>query len=359
MDQYVYHNESIAKYVNSNFVSVKIQFDSTQKDDEETKKWFAVSKNINSEYGIGVFPSFLFFSPDGVIVHRDAAFKDSASFLNLLNIALDTANGYYSLIRKYQEGDQMYAKLPYLSSLAKTIRNDNEAEKMSQDYIHNYLLRNPEKISIRENMVFFVYNIKDTHDSAFFFLKSHTALFDSVFGRYFARNIMDYLIGKDYVPNYGTNEAPSWDTRQEVIEKDFGEETAERIILAKEVAWYRRKKDWVDYTKLLTKRVNRFSDYGVYGVYFYLNNDAWNIFLHSSNRSELKSALKWCTEAMEDNPKYVNTYDTYANILYVLGRRKKAIFFEERAVSIAPAEKPFQEVLLKMKNGEKITPPEQ
>jgi tetratricopeptide (TPR) repeat protein len=65
------------------------------------------------------------------------------------------------------------------------------------------------------------------------------------------------------------------------------------------------------------------------------NNDAWFIFQHSSDSNKLLTALAWSRLVIDCEPT-ANYYDTYANILYKLGRRKEAISAEEKALNLPP-----------------------
>lgn len=60
MDKDVFENDSVVDYINEKFVSVKIQFDTTSKDDKHVKQWHEIAKQFRVEYGINKFPTFLF-----------------------------------------------------------------------------------------------------------------------------------------------------------------------------------------------------------------------------------------------------------------------------------------------------------
>jgi tetratricopeptide (TPR) repeat protein len=64
-----------------------------------------------------------------------------------------------------------------------------------------------------------------------------------------------------------------------------------------------------------------------------LNNDAWFLFENSCDRSALESALTWSKKVIEKEPT-ANYYDTYANLLYKLGRAAEAIEMEEKALTL-------------------------
>lgn len=84
-----------------------------------------------------------------------------------------------------------------------------------------------------------------------------------------------------------------------------------------------------------------------------LNEYAWSVFELSSAKEELKKALAWSDKSLKLDAKNPSLMDTYANILYKLGDKKKAIQVEEEAMGLvdAASAKSYQETLDKMKSG--------
>ena len=87
-----------------------------------------------------------------------------------------------------------------------------------------------------------------------------------------------------------------------------------------------------------------------------LNNVAWGFFEKVSDEKALENALRWSKRSLEI---YRNCYhlDTYANLLYKLGRKEEAIIKETEALDFATkykyGTKTYEEVLKKMNSGEK------
>lgn len=89
-----------------------------------------------------------------------------------------------------------------------------------------------------------------------------------------------------------------------------------------------------------------------------LNGLSREVFEQISDKKALKNALNWSKRSMELSPDNVQLLDTYANLLYKLGKKKEAIDREEKALSRVPKEQVSQynrieETLTKMKAGEK------
>jgi len=89
-----------------------------------------------------------------------------------------------------------------------------------------------------------------------------------------------------------------------------------------------------------------------------LNDIAWTVFLKVSDKNALQDALKWSKHSRELSPDNSEYLDTYANLLYKLGRKEEAITCEKEALSYdAKANKEpnstMADVLRKMIAGEK------
>src|SRR6202000_2229249 len=81
-----------------------------------------------------------------------------------------------------------------------------------------------------------------------------------------------------------------------------------------------------------------------------LNNYAWTVFQHCPDMSCVTEALDWSKRSFKDkeNPMFM---DTYANILYKMGKKDEAVTWEEKALKIAgEGERAnYQQTLEKMK----------
>jgi tetratricopeptide (TPR) repeat protein len=64
---------------------------------------------------------------------------------------------------------------------------------------------------------------------------------------------------------------------------------------------------------------------------FDLNNDAWLVFENFNKKEELEEALKWSKQVI-DVEGTANYYDTYANLLYKIGKKKEAISILEKGL---------------------------
>lgn len=87
-----------------------------------------------------------------------------------------------------------------------------------------------------------------------------------------------------------------------------------------------------------------------------LNNVAWGFFEKVTDKKALENALAWSKRSLEINTKHYSL-DTYANLLYKLGRKEEAIAKETEALENAKSSKAktknYEDVLKKINAGEK------
>jgi hypothetical protein len=86
-----------------------------------------------------------------------------------------------------------------------------------------------------------------------------------------------------------------------------------------------------------------------------INNAAWTVFLGSDKKADLEQALAWSKAVVTATPTDPQNMDTYANLLYKLGRKQEAIDWETRALQLAVAgdQGQYTSTLAKMRQGEK------
>jgi len=340
MDKQVYTNDSISGFVNEHFIAVKVEMD--------TSKW-------KPELQISAYPSYVFFSPGGELVHREIGFHRVEDFLAILRSSMDTGRQYYRLCNRFQDGDLDFCKMPYLALLAKRLKNGELSAKVANDYINNYLFTLDRKgLYTKRNIEFISQFLGSPDKKAFYLFYDRGRVVDSLMGRGFSSRLVDYVIDRSEISRFleasvQAKTEPDWAAIEKPISERFGAVDARRNILTAKVRWYDYTHQWEKYNESLIARVNSFGAFGIGIPDFDLNNHAWSIFLHSHRRNELEIALRWSDSAIKLNPKYSNSYDTNANLLYELGKTSAAISMEEKAISIEPKQE-YKDVLEKIKH---------
>lgn len=69
MAKEIFPQSSVGEFFNKNFINVAVQFDITKKDNPDVKRWYKDAAQLKKEYKINSFPTYLFFNPQGELVH--------------------------------------------------------------------------------------------------------------------------------------------------------------------------------------------------------------------------------------------------------------------------------------------------
>lgn len=84
----IYTNRGVASYYNSNFINVKVDMEKGE------------GINLAKEFNVMAYPTLLFFSPEGNMLHKTIGAMEAPAFINLGKDALNPAKQFYTLQQK-------------------------------------------------------------------------------------------------------------------------------------------------------------------------------------------------------------------------------------------------------------------
>jgi thiol-disulfide isomerase/thioredoxin len=374
MDNYVYSNEEIGKITNDRFIAVRMQMDTTANDNLNTKAWYKDVSMAKEQYSVNTFPTFVFLSPDGKIVHKEIGAKTKEQFEELLTVALDSNRQFYVLLEKYKNGARDYLTMPYLIKMARSYEDKELAELIGRDYIDNYLMHaSYQDLMTKENIRLLSSFVTTTQNKIFdFFYQNSSRAIDSIIGeKFYAQRVADYAITKEFIsPKLvlatKNGSKPQWRKMYKAIKTKFDKSWATRNLIEAKIRWYGYNNIWRLNAKYNIAKIEKYGlDTSAMGRGF-VNNMIWEVFFeHSNNKKRLKKASRWMVELIKSDPLEPVFLDTYANLLYKSGRKNEAIQQENKAALLeqnrasknnSTANKVYIETLEKMKRGEKTWP---
>lgn len=369
MDKLVYPADMVADFVNIHFISVKVQMDTSKKDDEQIIRWYPVAQFFKEQFKIGEFPTYLFFNSDGQIVHRDAGFKVPDEFLKVTKEAIDPKRQVYSLLDNYKNGRKNYKSMPELAMKTYNLLHDREmASKIAEDYNKNYLNNLPDERLLNKESIEFINwypRVLNSTDRYFKLFYHNSKQVDSVMNKKgFASEAVDGVITMEeifsriYKDGKPVSRTANWKQLSGLIQKKYTTDIAERNILNAQITWYTYKKDWKNSVKYNVEKIEKYEIDTSFWGRFHLNNMIWEIiFKHSNDRKILNNAIIWIeTILVAENYKNPASIDTYANLLFKVGRVADAIKWQTTAVSLSPDDQEIQDHLEKMKRKEPTWP---
>lgn len=367
MEETTYSSKMVSDFINSHFICIKVQMDTTARDDEQVKSWYSDANEIMKRFSVNNFPSFLFFSLKGEIEHKEYGYMDSVAFLNLLKNALDPQKQFYTLLTKYQNGDKDYSSMPYLIELLRKFDDKDVARRVSSDYLRNCLYKlTDNELYTRDRIELLASSIQDSGERGFDLFYRNAKEIDSLMKRNnYAEDVVDNIVYKEqlypqlFSGGVPVAHNPNLDSLVNIVNLKYGEACAERISLDVKILWYTCKSDWSECVKY---RLLKLAKKGLDSTNSGLrrdNNMIWTvIFKHSLDKQALNTALQWEESILKQLPYDPDIVDTYANLLYKLGKTHEAIGWEEKASELAPGNREIQSNFGKMKNGQPTWPVE-
>ena len=336
--------------VNPNYICVGIQIDSTDQDPETVKLFYRDARMIEASYNIRAYPTFLYFNPEGKLVHRtEGSTKNAADFILNTTNAMNPDKQYYSIIEKFRSGNRDTLMLESLANLA--IQNENGflADSVIRAWLP--LIKNV-YTSDRLNMIAQIEIKPGTPEFELFY--HNTEKIDQIMKPDYAEHIVINAIipqNKSIVTAFADSAfTPDWEKIRSEINGQYGSAYANRIIISVRPFYYKKRKNWNLYLRNLLPYLK---EYGSNLDPVDLNNYAWDIFQYSLNPDDLAYGLSLSERSLntqKTNPLFL---DTYANLQYKLGKKTEAIAKETEALNLTePSDKPsYQETLDKMKSG--------
>ncbi|MEX6686779.1 thioredoxin fold domain-containing protein [Danxiaibacter flavus] len=347
MTNTVFPQEKVGDYFNANFINVKVQLDTTASDNEEIKKWYADGHDIMTKYKIQAFPTFLFFAPNGTLVHRMVGGGEADQFIQRASNALDPSKQYYTLLKNFENGAKNPESIKSVAYAAMEAFDRDKARMLANAY-----LKTQQDLYTKDNIQFlrdFTNSIKDTGFTIFLY---HPEKVNNILGKGRAESVVNRVIFREEATPLLFNKTvqdSAWTKLNELISQRY-QDKAPEILAYIRVTFYRIKGDWANYQTSITEYVSKYGDKITIED---LNEYAWSVFQNCKDEACLRQALEWSKQTFKD--KDVAMYiDTYANLLYKLGRKDEAIEWQKKAVAAAgPDQKQYSETLKKMEGDVK------
>ena len=348
MSANIFPMEEVGNVFNDKFISIKIQLDSTTNDNEEVKSWFKDAFAIAKEYNVKAYPTYLFFDPNANIVHRAVGSSDAKEFITKAENALNPDKQYYALLNQYKKGNREPAFLKKAAFAARDAYDMDNGKMISNEY-----LATQKDLYTKDNLDFISAFTLSSKDAGFNALLNNPAKVDAVLGNGKSEELVQRIILQEEIfkkIRAQNSEKPDWTTISANLNKKYPKQAAEVLSKGK-VMYYQSKGDWNNFQ---TAVVSFMKKYGAKASPNDLNNYAWTVFENCKDMTCVAEALDWSKRSFKDNnePGFI---DTYANILYKMGKRDEAIAWEEKAMNLAGEndKQGFKETIEKMQKGEK------
>lgn len=347
MSSQIFPLPEVGKFYNDNFICYKI--------DAEKGEGIELAK----KYEVRAYPTYIFVKSDGTLFFRALGSMEASQFIEVAKSALAELNDPKPLAVWEKE---YAAKKNDPAFLLAYINKRSGMGVSSVNLVDDYLKLIPEtertsdavaELYKKEGTEMKVTSLayKNLMANRAVFSKKLSGTMDEILIEGIMNTMRDAARAKDEIML-----SPALSAYDQLSQNPPQALQKEEIYMQ----YYFRTKDTEKYLKYASEFCNKLMKKGLSSpdkneVSANLNSVAWKFFDLTSDVMKLQEALSWSKRSLEIAPGTAMFMDTYANLLYKLGRKDDAIATEE--VAIRKAEKEdvaeYQKTLAKMKAGEK------
>ncbi len=343
----VFPTAEAGAFFNPQYISVGVQLDSTKQDNDFVRGWYADAHAIGEKYHVRAYPTFLILSPDGKPLTRVVGGNETAgAFITRVKEAMLPEKQYYTLLQRYEKGERDTVFLHKMVLAALDAYDMTTSARVANDY-----LTAQKDLFTKENLQFIDLTMQSSKDKGFSVFLQNSQKADVILGEGKAeQKLMGIILREEIYPvMHGQGKADWADIQKRVTAKY--PKLADEVVLKGKVIYYQYRNDWPNFQQQVVAYMKK---YGQHASLEEMNDFAFTVFQHCEDMSCVSEALDWSRRSIKDNPNAA-FYDTYANILYKMGKNDEAIAWEQKGLDLADqGEKTtYQQTLDKMKKGEK------
>ncbi|TXJ29051.1 MAG: DUF255 domain-containing protein [Chitinophagaceae bacterium] len=370
MDKQVYNQDSVGRYFNQRFISVKIQMDTTQHDTEYIRNWHHQGKVFTEQYKIISYPTLLFFNADGELVAKEVGFKNPDDLITVASTSLvpgkiynDPYAEFDKLVQNWRSGNIDPLKINHTIETALHLNRMALADSISSYYQAYLKSLDKKELYQREHLLFIAKHLARSSDPFFFLFYPNGKRANRLTGnKFFSRNTVDRVTRKEFTePLLKKHETPAiqqpnWDSLERVIRQSFPRSYAQRAVMAAQSRWFEFNDKKKEYLAISIDLLNKYGEESLtiyrsllvnpaenhqMAIDLSLNHIGWELFEISDNRYHLRSAARGMKGVVQRSDSTSSFYwqsatrDTYACLLYKLGKKKRALQVEQEAIDYA------------------------
>lgn len=347
----IFPQEKVGDFFNKHFVNVKVQLDQTKNDSEEVKSWYADAESIQKTYKVRAYPTYLFLSPAGDLVHSIVGGDEADAFIEKAKMALSDQTQYFTLLKKYESGNNAPDLLKALAAAA-----DAASDPQASNYADTYLATETNLFKPENLELMFKYMSKTSSSSKYFdFTLKNVEKIEGIIGKGKAAKVLGEIIIYENIITELRDSTSNIDSLIAVAKAKYPMVDIRSATELLRTQFYSGTKKWTEVEPAILRYMKEYGTGLEAGLLYRFASD----FLGRSNDpGYLRQAMEWSKRSVDQtqgkNPAYLNTY---AKLLYKLNNKKEAIIIQKKAVDLSHVQEVkdiFELTLHKMKQGKPL-----
>ncbi|MDB5226250.1 MAG: hypothetical protein JWN78_443 [Bacteroidota bacterium] len=313
MTKEVFPKPEVGAVVNPKYVSTKF--------DMEKGEGLELAK----KYEVRNYPTYLFFDPNGNLVHRSLGSMPAEDFIRVCKDALDSTKQYVTLRQKYLKGQQDSLFLREFAFVA-----ENAQDSLSKIAMMKYFKANNNQLN--SNTIQFMFALTSSvRDTSFNILLHHKEEFYKVIGKDEVDNRIEELVWSE--ARKASKKGTDPEAFKKVIQQYIPEKT-EMLSAEFEMSLLWRKSNFKEYLPKALAFVDKYCQ----NDFDRLDGIATNLLEYYKDKTVLQKALKMALRSVELKSNFDNN-STVAQLYNKLGDKVNARLFAENALALAKQEK--------------------
>ncbi len=316
MSKNIFTNDSVADIYNQNFINAKI--------DMEKGEGLEIAK----KFKVQNYPTMLYLKSDGTELHRVCGSSEAQEFIQNGEVALDPDKRLAASTEKFNGGKVTADKASaYFSLLEDACLSKKDAVT---SYFNNV---DPQEFSSKENWGIIEQHVTDFYTETFQMFEAEKDKFSTL---YTAEAVTAKLIKVYTTGLYSAVDIKDMSGYESMKGKLKATKTkeADKIILEADIYKAEKRNDWNGYATTVVEYMSKYSPEEANE----LNEYAWTFYEKVDDVTMLTKAEGWAKTACELQNSYANN-DTYAAVLYKLGKKKEATIAANKAIALAKENK--------------------
>lgn len=326
MNDEVFIDSEASRFYTQNFINLKINLHSSE------GTYFRQTHQLRD------FPGLLFFDQKKKLITKDNGFKSAAEFIRIGKYALKSSNYqpvagvispiYTDFIEKKMQYENGVRHTDFLYNLAYDLKKFNDSfQPIVQEYIEKVGVQNLTK----HRHLNFIFDFSDDiYSQPFDILLANKQRFIDLFGKEKVDNHIKRSIRSAVIVAARYKNWEAFESIKQMIDKAelSNQRDFEFLMLT---VYYEHAKNWSEFTNLIEEytRQNSYIEAAT------LNDLAWRYFVNIEDKSKLQEALNWAEQAIEKESGVFKYRETYAALLYKVGKKSKALKEAENAMVVA------------------------
>ncbi len=318
MAKNVFTNDTVADYYNKNFVNAKI--------DMEKGEGIEIAK----QYDVRCYPNLLFVDGNGKIVHRVAGGMSPKDFIALGEDTKSPEKCFSYYANNYETNKTNS------DFLRKYIYAKDGTCLETGDLVKSYFaLQKESDLTNEDNWKMIKFFVNTMNSREFDYLMGNKAKFENLYPSQEVDVVIENIFRNSL---YAESTSKSFDQKKynELKSKisSYNLPNTKLLLFESDLSLAANKADWLTYSKLAVSHVDEYYSNDVNA----LNNISWTFYENVNEKESLEKAESWSSKACAIESNYANL-DTYAAILYKLGKKDLALENVNKAIEAAKNEK--------------------